>query len=132
MTEAELRRRFEELTLAPQDFSHREHVRMAWIYLAELPLLDVLRVFPERLKRFAISIGKPDLYHETITWAFLMIISERMEDSGRTPGWDAFAAANADLLGDSTSVLRHYYRDETLAAATARRSFRLPDRLCRH
>jgi hypothetical protein len=119
-----LRRSFEDLTLSPADFSHREHVQMAWIYLREHPLVDVLRIFPENLKRFAASIGKPVLYHETITWAYLMLIAERLERDGRAESWDAFASRNEDLL--SSSLLARYYPSEELTSDLARRAFIWP------
>ena len=123
MTENELRSRFEDLTLEPQLLSHREHVRLAWIYLREHPLLDVLRIFPENLKRFAASIGKPGLYHATITWAYLVIIAERMARGG-SQTWDEFAAANSDLFAGS--FLTRYYDAATLASDFARQVFVYP------
>jgi hypothetical protein len=47
----------------------------------------------------------------------------------RVPGqdWAAFAAANADLLHWQNSVLKTYYRAETLQSDLARRVFVFPD-----
>jgi hypothetical protein len=129
MTETELRQQFEDLSIDPAVFTHREHVRLAWIYLRDSSLHEVLRIFPEGLRRFTSSIGQPGLYHETITWALLMIIAERIESSGRGMTWDEFAAANEDLLVGSKAMLSRYYRDETLASPSARASFRMPDKL---
>ena len=126
LTESELRARFEDLTLRAEDLSHAEHVRLAWTYLRELPLLDVLRVFPENLKRFAESIGAAQIYNETVTWAFLMLIDERM-DAARDASWAEFIEANQDLL--SKRILERYYTPETLASEPAKRRFVLPDRI---
>jgi hypothetical protein len=126
MTESELRRRFEDLTLPAEAFSHREHVRLAWVYLREHSLLEVLRLFPENLKRFAASIGAAAVYHETVTWAFLVVIDERMDGMREIP-FDDFIAANADLL--EKPVLQHHYDEETLASEAARRRFVLPRRV---
>ena len=123
MTEKELRARFEDLTLDPQLLSHREHVRLAWTYLRDHPLIDVLRIFPENLRRFAMSIGKPGLYHETITWAYLVIVAERMA-RGVGQSWSEFAAVNADLF--VRGFLTRYYDSETLASDFARRVFVYP------
>lgn len=125
MTEKELRHRFETLTLPPEAFPHQEHVRVAWTYLCEFPLLDVLRIFPENLRRFAEAAGKPGLYHETITWMYLMIIAERIAISGERESWTRFIDANRDLL--SKELLRNYYDEETLNSQEARRRFVLPE-----
>ena len=39
-----------------------------------------------------------------------------------------FSSRNADLIDWQNSVLRTYYRDETLASEKARRQFVLPDK----
>ena len=105
-----------------------DHVRVAWFYLRQKPLLAALESFVTGLKRFAAAHGKPGLYHETITWAYLLLIHERRERMTSGHSWDEFAAANAHLLQWRPSILKRYYRDETLASDFARRVFVLPDR----
>jgi hypothetical protein len=122
MTDAELIAAFESTKL--DEFHHRDHVRAAWCYLRESPLLVALERFTVTLKRFAAAQGKPGLYHETITWAFVFLIHERMREE---EDWTAFASRNADLLVWRPSVLDRYYRAETLASENARRMFLLPD-----
>ncbi|HEX9163514.1 MAG TPA: hypothetical protein VF980_17540 [Thermoanaerobaculia bacterium] len=113
---------FERCQLA--EFHHRDHVRAAWLYLSESPPLVALERFTASLKRFAAAQGKPGLYHETITWAYLFLIRERMRD-GET--WDGFAERNPDLMQWKPSVLDRYYRAGTLASPRARETFVLPD-----
>jgi hypothetical protein len=121
---------FEAGTLSPESFHHADHVHLAWLYLRDFPPLEAITRFAEGLKRFARSVGKEGLYHETITWAYLLLIRERMARSaaGFDTTWDAFAGANLDLLTWRPSVLDRYYRTETLASDLARRVFLLPDR----
>ena len=125
----DLIRRFEDGTLPASDFHHRDHVRLAWLYLDEEPPLSALVRFAEGLKRFASRTGAEGLYHETITWAYLFLIHERKArvEAGET--WDEFAARNPDLLTWKPSVLDGYYRPETLASDLARRVFVMPDRI---
>jgi hypothetical protein len=114
----------EACTLPAAEFDHRQHVRLAWLYLAGEPLLEALRHFAETLKRYAASLGATTKYHETITFAFLFLIHERMQ---RRPAatFDEFADANADLF---EPILDRYYRPETLASPLARATFVMPDR----
>lgn len=128
MTDKELMQQFEALTLSPESFSHREHVRLAWTYLREYPALTALSRFCEGLKRFAASVGKPDRYHETITWAYLLLIHERMAKSATSQPWETFAEANSDLLNWESNILKQYYREETLQSDLAKRVFLFPDR----
>jgi hypothetical protein len=100
----------------------------AWWYLRNHPLPEALARFSAALRRFATAHGKPERYHETVTVAFLLIIGERLGDREQAP-WEAFAAANPDLLTWKPSVLDLYYRQETLWSERARRTFVMPDRL---
>lgn len=128
MTDQELVEDFERLTLSPELFSHREHVRLAWIYLRNYPPLVALERFCEGLKRFAASLGKAERYHETITWAYLLLIHERMERTKSADSWDTFVEANGDLFDWKESILTRYYRQETLKSDLAKRVFLFPDK----
>jgi len=130
MTDQEFIERFENCTLPAEGFHHRDHVKVVWLYLRRYPLIETLTRFSESLKRFATANGKPNLYHETITWAYAFLINERMERNGRAESWEEFAARNADLFDWKNSVLRSFYREETLRSDRARKTFIFPDKLC--
>jgi hypothetical protein len=119
---------FEDGTLPEECFHHRDHVRAAWLLLREERRAAALDRFSTALVRFASSRGKAGLYHETITWAYLLLIRERMERGRRDAEWEEFASANPDLLVWKPSVLDRYYTPETLGSDLARRVFLLPDR----
>ena len=128
MTDRDFLAAFEDGTLPEECFHHRDHVRAAWLLLRESSPSAALERFSTALKRFAAAKGKTGLYHETITWAYLLLINERMERGGRDVDWDGFASANSDLLAWHPSVLDGYYTAETLGSDLARRVFLLPDR----
>jgi len=130
MTDDEFVRGFEDCTLANDAFHHRDHVRLAWIYLERHPPLEALARFVEGLRRFATFHGHPGLYHETITWAYLFLIHERKADGPAGETWEEFAARNPDLLAWKPSILDRYYDAETLGSDRARRLFVLPRREC--
>jgi hypothetical protein len=119
---------FEDGSLPADRFHHGDHVRAAWLILREESPAAALGRFSAALKRFAAAKKKPGLYHETITWAYLLLINERMERRGNPAAWEEFAASNSDLMTWRPSVLDHYYTPETLGSDLARRAFVLPDR----
>ena len=129
MTDSELLGGFERCTLANSAFHHEEHVRVAFLYLAKFPALQALHRFQECLRRFATAHGKPDLYNETVTWAYIFIIRERMARMGHPQDWEAFKASNSDLLDRRRDVLCRYYRPETLTSPLAKSTFLFPDRI---
>jgi hypothetical protein len=130
ITGEQLIQQFEEGTTPAETFHHADHVRLAFEYLCRYPPLEALEKFSAALKRFAAAQGKADRYHETITWAYLLLIRERLARAGRTPSWEEFAERNADLLTWKGGVLSTLYRQETLDSDLARRTFVLPDRAC--
>jgi hypothetical protein len=115
----------ESCTLPPDAFDHRGHVRLAWLYLRAQPLLLALPRFIDTLKRYASSLGATGKYHETITYAFLLLIHERIARHPAANTFDEFATANPDLFGP---ILQRYYRPETLASELARSIFVMPDK----
>jgi len=128
MKDEEFIKQFEACTLQTECFHHRDHVKLVWLYLQRYPVLETLVRFSEGLKRFAIAHGKHDLYHETITWAYVFLIHERLKRAGGKQSWEAFVAANPDLFDWQNNVLKTYYREETLLSELARRVFVFPDR----
>jgi hypothetical protein len=122
---------FENCTLSGAAFHHADHVRMAFLYLSRYSVLEAMQRFSAALARFAAANGKPERYNETITWALLLLIRERMARAESRPSWLEFAQENADLLDWKDNILKKYYRDETLNSELAKRMFLFPDRAVR-
>ncbi len=118
---------FERCAIAASDFHHADHIRLAWIYLREQTLIEAIERFTTSLRRFAVHNGVPGAYHETITWAYLVLVHERMHHGGAAHEWEAFRAANADLFGWKPSILERYYAPGTLKSDIARKVLVLAD-----
>jgi hypothetical protein len=120
-------RAFEACTLPPDEFHHADHVRLAFLYLREHEPTAALTRFVGGLRRFAASLGKPGLYHETITWAYLLLIRERLARR-EAADFDEFRRLNPDLFTWKPSLLDEYYTPETLWSELAREVFVMPDK----
>ena len=127
LTDQELMAQFIDTTLPKSAFHHRQHVRVAWLFVQHHGMPDALREFSAALRRFADAKGATMLYHETITWAYLLLIHERQQRHPVTD-WDTFANANTDLLEWKPSVLDELYSADLLWSEFARRTFVMPDR----
>jgi hypothetical protein len=123
-----LLRQFEDCSLPLDRFRHSVHIQIAYLYLCKYSVLDVLGRFPAALARYAEAHGKTGLYHETITWAYILLIHERIRRAGHAQSWAEFATGNADLMTWSDTILMQYYRDETLHSELARKIFVFPDK----
>jgi hypothetical protein len=118
---------FERCDIGGHEFQHDDHVRLAWIYLRAHPLLDAIARFRTSLQRFAAHHAVSASYHETITWAYLLLIHERMQRDGAPADWESFRRANSDLFSRAPSLLERYYAPGTLDSDAARKTFILPD-----
>ena len=122
---ADLVARFERCTLPAAEFHHRQHLQVAWWLLRRGPALPAMARFVEALRRYAAHIGKLEIYHETITWAYLLLINERLERAGRQRPWSEFERDHPELF--APGFVKSYYAPETLASPLARRAFVFPD-----
>jgi hypothetical protein len=118
--------RFVDTTLPADQFHHQQHVQVAWLFVRRYGMPQALSEFTTAIKRFAVAKGATGLYHETITWAFLLLIAERQ---ARQPAdrWAQFEAANPDLLAWKPSILERYYSSSILKSDLARHVFVFPD-----
>jgi hypothetical protein len=131
LSDEEFLAQFEEGTLPLESFRHPDHVKMAFLYLQKYRATEALERFSDSLARLARAHGKNGLYNETITWAYLLIIRERLARAGRSQTWTEFVASNEDLLNGKDSILKKYYREETLNSGFAKGTFVFPDRVVR-
>ena len=81
--------------------------------------------FSSALKLLTAKVGKPGVYHETMTVAYLAIIGERRARGGSTT-WEEFIAVNEDLL--EKDCLSRWYNAGELQSEIARTTFVLPTR----
>jgi hypothetical protein len=127
MGNQELIRCFESDAVPEDSFHHADHVRLAFAYLSEYPVLQALEKFATALKRFAAARGKTQLYNETITCAYFFLIRERMARSG-CADWEEFALHSPDLLIWKGGILGRFYKEATLKSDLARVVFLFPDK----
>jgi hypothetical protein len=129
MSDDDLIAQLEACTLPQDQFHHAGHLHAAWIYLTRFPAAEAIAKFSKALRSYAAAWGKAERYHETITWAYLLLMNERMRRTEPAKSWEQFAAAHSDLFDWKDSILLKYYRPETLQSDLARRVFLMPDRL---
>ena len=110
-------------TLDPAMFRHSDHVRLGYEMLGRYPFGEAVSRFSRGLRLIAGKAGRPEIYHETITVAFLALIGERRARGGYA-SWADFKDKNSDLL--EKNCLERWYDAEQLGSGLARRTFCLP------
>ena len=106
--------------LDPALFPHAEHVRLGYEMLGRYPFGEAVARFSRGLGLLAAKGGRPEVYHETITVAFLALIGERRARA-KQADWCEFKASNSDLL--DKRCLERWYEAEQLGSDLARQTF---------
>jgi hypothetical protein len=123
--DSEFRSAFEACSVAPSEFNHAAHVRLAYIYLVEGDTDSAVQRMRESLLAFLEHHGiPPGKFHETLTHAWVLAVRHFMNQSGSTSA-DDFIANNPELL--DTRIMLTHYSASVLFSADARESFVEPD-----
>lgn len=122
-------RAFENCTLDPAQFTHRQHLSVAWTYLQRYGFPQGAVMFRERLQAYVASVGAAAKYHETITWAYIVLMNEELcLNSYPGESFDDMIQRRPDLLDHRGGAIARSYSRLELDQPAARRVFILPKR----
>ncbi len=132
MTDDEHLQAFETLALPIEQWNHRAHVKVAYIYLCRHPFDEALRRMRAGVKAYNAHNHVPETetrgYNETTTHAFMHLISATMNAYGSThptAGADAFCDTHPQLM--TPQVLRLFYSPARRMHPLAKTQFVEPD-----
>lgn len=118
---------FEACAIAPDQFNHRAHLRLAYVYLcADGVDAAATRMKDSLLAYLAHLQVDPAKFHETMTRAWVMAVQHFLLKTPTFADFDAFIDANPVLM--DTKIMLTHYSAETLFSAQARARFVAPDR----
>jgi hypothetical protein len=104
-----------------ESFHHADHLRLAWVYLHRLAWEAAMREISASIRGFGRHYGKPEAYHETVTIAWVRLLSTHTETI-----FEEFLAVNETKL--KSNLLHRYWSPELLDSPQARTSWIEPDR----
>ena len=117
---------FERCELAPANFHHRDHVRLAFIYLTLHDLDTALDLMRSGFHRFLAHAGAPaSKYHETITRAWMLAVEHFMQGVGPVANFEQFAASSPRLF--ARGAMETHYTADLLWSDEARTRFVEPN-----
>jgi len=106
-TDQEFRESLERCAIPNHAFRHRDHLRLAWIYLREADLDTAATRLSESIRRYARHHGSIQKYHETLTQAWAWIVALAIAEAPFAGTFDALLAAHPRLL-DKDLPLKHF------------------------
>ncbi len=120
---------FENCTLPFEQWKHRAHLKVAYLYLRQFPFDEALKKIRANIKRYNAATNTPETldrgYHETLTVAWLKLIAFTLAEYGPSASADAFLDAQEHLL--NRKALRFFYSRENLMTWRAKGEFVEPD-----
>src|SRR5215510_12457607 len=128
MNDNEFLAAFEARTL--EEFHHRDHIKVAYLYLRQHPLDVAMAKVRTGLQALAVAWSAPvdDLekgYHETMTQAWVRLVHLTLSDGGAAESADAFCDQQPQLL--QKTRLQLFYSQERLMTWEAKREYVEPD-----
>jgi hypothetical protein len=132
MSDAEFLEQFEDLTLPFQQWSHRAHLKVAYLYLQDLPFERALAKVRQGIKAYnaanEVPEGPASGYNETTTHALLQLVAAIMHAYGKllpVASADEFCDVHPELA--TRNVLRFFYSPERWMHPDAKTKFVEPD-----
>lgn len=126
-TDEEFREALERCVIPNHAFRHRDHLRLAWIYLRGADLDTAGKRLSENIRRYARHHGSVQRYHETLTQAWARIVAVAIAETPGAGTFDALLSTHPHLL-DKDLPLKHF-SPALLWSARARERWVEPDRL---
>jgi hypothetical protein len=121
-----LLRSFEDCTLGREAWTHREHLIVALCYVRRYSRQEATDRMRQNIQRFNLSHGNPNGYHETITLAWIAVITRFCEEQPDHRPMPSVVKALLEECGEKHYLLRYYSKDR-LMSDTARRTWVPPD-----
>jgi hypothetical protein len=118
-------RAFEDLSFPVGQFHHREHIRVAWLYLKSSDATRAAERMAAGIRRFAIHHGATQKYHHTQTLAWMRLVAAALVETPEGHDFTRFLAEHPEL-GDK-DLLKNYYSAELLQTNAAREGWIEPD-----
>lgn len=129
MNDAEHLRRFEDHSLPLEQWNHRAHLKVAYLYLSQFSFAEALERLRTGIQAYNAAQGIQDTptggYHETMTQVWLQLVYTALRQFGPADTADEFFDAQTQLCDKRTPLL--FYSRDRLMSAEAKRSFVEPD-----
>ncbi len=129
MNDEEHLRRFEDQSLPLEEWTHRAHLKVAYLYLNRFSQAEALGRLRRGIQAYNTAHGIQDTptggYHETMTQVWLQLVYTTLCQFGPAESADAFFDTQTQLRDKRTPLL--YYSRDCIMSAEAKRCFVAPD-----
>ena len=112
-----------------EDWHHRQHIKVAYLYLSKYPFHTAMDRIRERIKAYNNLHNIPDMptsgYHETMTQAWMRLVYLTLRQYGPAESADAFFERSPQL--SEKKILRLFYSPDVFMSPRAKFEYVEPD-----
>jgi len=112
---------FTDCVLPPSLFRHGDHLRFTWLLLHRKPFDEALTLVRQGIQRFAAHHGASQIYHETLTTAWVKLLATHQEAT-----FEEFIVSNEHRL--KRELLYRFWTPEVLDSEAAKSGWVPPDK----
>ncbi|HXD00933.1 MAG TPA: hypothetical protein VN048_16445 [Verrucomicrobiae bacterium] len=120
---------FETASLPLEEWHHKQHIKVAYLYLRRFPFETARVRMREGVKAFNAAKKIPEAidrgYHETMTQAWMHLVYFTLCEYGPAESAEAFYEQSPQL--QQKKILRFFYTKERFTSAEAKAGFLEPD-----
>lgn len=120
---------FESTAWPLEKWRHRQHIKVAYLYLRRYPFAQAQARIRERIKAYNAAKQLPDSltsgYHDTMTQAWMHLVYFTLCEYGPAENADAFFEQHPQFWGKK--ALRFFYTKERFLTEQAKAGFVAPD-----
>ncbi|MGH9702349.1 MAG: hypothetical protein ACRD4K_03145 [Candidatus Acidiferrales bacterium] len=116
---------FENCTLPKEAFHHRDHIRLARLYLGRDDFAGAARRIEGSIRRYAAHLGISEKYHHTITLVWLRLVAAALRKGGGKETLEKLLERCPELLDPNLPL--QFYSRERLFSDAARAGWMEPD-----
>jgi hypothetical protein len=124
MTDDELVHAFESCELPGESFRHKQHLRLAWVYLRRMPHEAAADAMERGVRRYAAHHGAAQKYHHTMTLVWMKLVAAAMA-AHPSQDFEGLLRVHPALLDKLTPG--RFYSSERLESSAARAGWLEPD-----
>lgn len=128
LSDSEFMRQFLACELAPEDFSHEAHLRLAWLNLDQYGKEKAEVEIQHQLLNFIDFVGARDKYNVTVTLAAMKIVYHFKQKS-QSGNFKDFIAEFPQLNSNFKELISAHYSMNIFSSEEAKTSFLAPDLL---
>ncbi len=125
MNDSQFEISFADCSLPENEFTHRAHVRLAWIHINKYGEEKAIENIVNQLQAYTKSVGAEKKFHMTLTIAAVKAVAHFMKKSNTT-NFESFIIENSLLLTDFIGLMESHYGENIFKIPGARENWIAP------